>query len=112
LVKQNQFGGSTIENVGMHLNTSSEICNILGIKDVNLNAVKLAFLHFHLQGRLCNGYYLFLLELLFLGETVAICSSFSLFSLCRLQVQRLKRFTVKVFDETMCRRHYLTGEDD
>ena len=35
LVQQNQFGGSASEDAGMHLNTFTEICDTMRIKDVN-----------------------------------------------------------------------------
>ena len=41
LVQQNQFGGSAAEDSGMHLNTFTEICDMMRIKDVNPDAVKL-----------------------------------------------------------------------
>ena len=41
LVQQNQFGDSASEDAGMHLNTFPEICDMMRIKDVNPDAVKL-----------------------------------------------------------------------
>jgi hypothetical protein len=41
LVQQNQFGGSTSEDAGLHLNTLTEIGNMMRIKDVNPDAVRL-----------------------------------------------------------------------
>ena len=73
LVQQNQFGGLAVEDAGMHLNTFTEICDMLRIKDVNPNVVKLRLFLFHLEGRLKNGYCRFLLELLLLGKIVATC---------------------------------------
>jgi hypothetical protein len=46
LVQQNQFGGSAAEDSGMHLNTFTEICVMMRIKDVNPNAVKLRLFPF------------------------------------------------------------------
>ena len=51
LVQQNQFGGSDVENAGMHLNTFTEICDMMRIKDVDLDAVKLRLFPFSLRGR-------------------------------------------------------------
>ena len=49
LVQPNQFGGSAVEDAGMHLNTFTEICDMLRIKDVNPNAVKLCLFPFSLR---------------------------------------------------------------
>jgi hypothetical protein len=49
LVQQNQFGGSTSEDAGLHLNTFSEICDIMRIKDVNPNVVRLRLFPFSLR---------------------------------------------------------------
>ena len=51
LVQQNQFGGFAIEDAGMHLNTFTEICEMMHIKDVDPNAVKLRLFPFSLRGR-------------------------------------------------------------
>ena len=51
LVQQNQFGGSVAENLGMHLNTFTEICDMMRIKDVDPNAVKLRLFPFSLRGK-------------------------------------------------------------
>ena len=51
LVQQNQFGGSAIEDAGMHLNTFTEICDMVRIKDVDPDAVKLRLFPFSLRGR-------------------------------------------------------------
>jgi hypothetical protein len=40
LVQQNQFCGSTSEDAGMHLNTFTEICEMMRKNGVNPNAVK------------------------------------------------------------------------
>ena len=51
LVQQNQFGGSAAEDAGMHLNTFTEICDMMRIKDVDPNAVKLRLFPFLLRGK-------------------------------------------------------------
>ena len=51
LVQQNQFGGSAVEDAGMHLNTFTEICDMMRIKDVDPDAVKLRLFPFSLRGR-------------------------------------------------------------
>jgi hypothetical protein len=51
LVQQNQFGGSAVEDAGMHLNTFTEICDMLCIKDVNPNTVMLRLFPFLLRGK-------------------------------------------------------------
>ena len=51
LVQQNQFGGSAVEDAGMHLNTFTEICDMMRIKDVDPDAVKLRLFLFSLRGR-------------------------------------------------------------
>ena len=51
LVQQNKFGGSASEDAGMHLNTFTEICDMMRIKDVNPDAVKLRLFPFSLRGR-------------------------------------------------------------
>ena len=51
LVQQNQFGGSASEDAGMHLNTFTEICDMMRIKDVNPDAVKLRLFPFSLRGK-------------------------------------------------------------
>ena len=51
LVQQNQFGGSVVEDAGMHLNTFTEICDMLCIKNVNPNDVKLRLFPFSLRGK-------------------------------------------------------------
>ena len=51
LVQQNQFGGSTVEDAGMHLNTFTEICDMMRIKDADPDAVKLRLFPFSLRGR-------------------------------------------------------------
>ena len=49
LVQQNQFGGSASEDAGMHLNTFTEICDMMRIKDVNPDIVKLRLFHFFIK---------------------------------------------------------------
>ena len=51
LVQRNQFGGSAVEDAGMHLNTFTEIFDMMRIKDVDRDAVKLRLFHFSLRGR-------------------------------------------------------------
>ena len=51
LVQQNQFGGSASEDAGMHLNTFTEICDMMRIKYVNPDAVKLRLFPFSLRGK-------------------------------------------------------------
>ena len=51
LVQQNQFGGSAVEDAGMHLNTFTEICDMMCIKDIDPDAVKLRLFPFSLRGR-------------------------------------------------------------
>ena len=41
LIQHNQFGGSASEDAGMHLNTFTELCDMMRMKDVDPNAVKL-----------------------------------------------------------------------
>lgn len=40
VVQQNQFEGSITEGAGMHLHTSSEMCDMMLVKDVKPNAIK------------------------------------------------------------------------
>jgi hypothetical protein len=49
LVQQNQFGGSANEDSGMHLHTFTEIYDMMRIKDVNPDAVKLRLFPFSLR---------------------------------------------------------------
>ena len=51
LVQHNQFGGSATEDAGMHLNAFTEICDMIRIKDVDPNAVKLLLFPFSLRGK-------------------------------------------------------------
>ena len=51
LVQQNQFGGSAAEDAGIHLNTFTEICDMMRIKDVDPNVVKLHLFPFSLRGK-------------------------------------------------------------
>src|SRR4051812_5556560 len=51
LVQQNQFGGSVVEDAGMHLNTFTKICDMMHIKDVDPDAVKLRLFPLSLRGR-------------------------------------------------------------
>src|SRR4051812_47457485 len=50
LLQHNQFGGSAVEDSCMHLNTFTEICDMIRIKDVNLDTVKLRLFPFSLRG--------------------------------------------------------------
>ena len=49
LVQQNQFGGSDVKDTGMHLNTFTEICDMMRIKDVDPDTVKLCIFPFSLR---------------------------------------------------------------
>jgi hypothetical protein len=51
LVQLNQFGGLAADDSGMHLNTFTEICDMMRIKDVDPNAVKLRLFPFSLRGK-------------------------------------------------------------
>jgi hypothetical protein len=51
LVQQNQFGGPSAEDLGMHLNIFTEICDMMRIKDVNHDVVKHRLFHFLLRGK-------------------------------------------------------------
>ena len=51
LIQQNQFSGWPSEDAGMHLNTFTELCDMLRIKDVAPNAVKLRLFPFSLRGK-------------------------------------------------------------
>jgi hypothetical protein len=51
LIQHNQFGGSTTEDLGLHLNIFTEICDMMRIKDVDPNAVKLCVFPFSLRGK-------------------------------------------------------------
>ena len=51
LVQQNQFGGSSPEDLGLHLNSFTEICDLMCIKDVDTNDVKLRLFPFSLRGK-------------------------------------------------------------
>jgi hypothetical protein len=51
LIYWNQFGGSTSEYAGLHLNTSTEICDMMRIKDVNPDVVRLRLFPFSLRGK-------------------------------------------------------------
>ena len=55
LVQQNQFRGSAAEDSGMHLNTFTEICDMMRIKDVNPDAVKLCLFPFHWEEKQKTG---------------------------------------------------------
>jgi hypothetical protein len=51
-VLQNQFGGgSAAEDSGMHLNTLTEICDMMRIKYVTPNAVNICLFPFSLRGK-------------------------------------------------------------
>ena len=51
LIQQNQFGGSVSEDAGMHLNTFTELCDMMCMKDVDTNAIKLRLFPFSLRGK-------------------------------------------------------------
>jgi hypothetical protein len=51
LVQRNQFGGSAYEDGGMHQNTFTEICEMMRIKDVKPDAVKLHLFPFSHRGK-------------------------------------------------------------
>ena len=51
LVQHNQFGGSDVEDACMHSNTFTKICDMMRIKDVDPDAVKLRLFPFSLRGR-------------------------------------------------------------
>ena len=51
LVQQNQFGVSSSEDAGMHLNAFTEICDMMCIKDVDPNAVSCTYFLSHLEER-------------------------------------------------------------
>ena len=51
LIQQNQFGGSASEDAGMHLNTFTKLCDMMRMKDVDPNAVKLCLFPFSLRGK-------------------------------------------------------------
>jgi hypothetical protein len=51
LVQHNQFGGSTSKDVGLHLSTFAEICDMMRIKDVNPDAIRLRLFPFTLTGK-------------------------------------------------------------
>jgi hypothetical protein len=55
LVQQNQFGGSCTEDSGSQLNTFTEICDVMRIKDVDSNAVKVHLFPFLLRGKAKYG---------------------------------------------------------
>ena len=51
MVQQDQFGGSTSEDVGMHLHNFSELCNMTCIRDYDPDALKLRLFPFSLRGK-------------------------------------------------------------
>ena len=51
LIQQNQFGGSASEDAGMHLNTFTTLCDMMCMKDVDPNAVKLRLFPFSFRGK-------------------------------------------------------------
>ena len=51
LIQQNQFGGSASEDAGMHLNTFTELCDMMRMKDVDPNAVKICLFPFSWRGK-------------------------------------------------------------
>jgi hypothetical protein len=51
LVQQNQFGGLTSKDAGLHFNTFTEICDMMCIKDVNPDVVRLGPFPFSLRGK-------------------------------------------------------------
>jgi hypothetical protein len=51
LVQPNQFGGLANEHAGMHLNTFTKLCDMMRIKDVEQNVLKLRLFPFSLRGK-------------------------------------------------------------
>jgi hypothetical protein len=51
LLQQNQFEVSAAEDSGLHLSIFTEICDMICIKDVDPNAVKLHLFSFSLRGK-------------------------------------------------------------
>ena len=51
LVQHNQFASSAAEDAGLHLNSFTKICDMMRIKDVDPNAVKLRLFPFSLRGK-------------------------------------------------------------
>ena len=51
LIQQNQFSGLASENAGMHLNTFTELFDMMRTKDIDPNAVKLRLFSFSLRGK-------------------------------------------------------------
>ena len=51
LVQHNQFGGSAVEDASMHMNTFTEICDMMCIEYVDPDAVKLHLFPFSLRER-------------------------------------------------------------
>ena len=49
--QQNQFGGSSAKYSGLHLNIFTKICDMMRIKDVDPDAVKLRLFLFSQRGR-------------------------------------------------------------
>jgi hypothetical protein len=51
MVQQDQFGGSTSEDTGMHLHNFPELCNMTRIWDYDPDALKLHLFPFSLKGK-------------------------------------------------------------
>ena len=51
LIQQNQFSGSAYEDAGMHLNTFTELCDMMRMPDVDPSAFKLRLFPFSLRGK-------------------------------------------------------------
>ena len=64
LIQGNQFGGSSAsEDADMHLNTFTELCDMIHMKDVEPSAVKLRLFPFHVERMQMNSYWLYLKSL-------------------------------------------------
>ena len=51
LIHNNQFGGSASEDASMHLNIFTELCDMMCMKNVDPNAVKLRLFPLSLRGK-------------------------------------------------------------
>ena len=72
LVQHNQFGGSAVEDAGMHLNTFTEICDMMRIKDVDPMRSSCVYFLSLLEEEQKNGCYLCLKILLHHGWNVLL----------------------------------------
>lgn len=61
LIAKEQFWGSASEDASMHLHDFCEICDMQKFKNVENDIVKLNYFYFHLEAKLKNGYYHYLL---------------------------------------------------